>query len=216
LRANLLLLRSILLTLPLLAACSGNSRPGPGDDLLFQDEFVPGQTGAWLLEADDAARSVVVDGQLQIGIDAPQIIHYATLAEPAFADFALEVDVTQVSGDLQSSADILFRMQGPAEFYRFGITGNGLWIAEKHNPGGSWSRFLDDWTESAAITQGHLATNRLRIVADGSTLSFYANATLLSQLSDAAYPSGKIALAAGTFGRPGLIVNFDNLVVTEP
>lgn len=214
LRKQLALLLSVLLILPLGVAC-GNIGGRTGD-ILFQEDFLPGQTAAWVLEEDDTARAVLFEGQLQIGIDAPQLIHYATLAEPSFTDFALEIDVTQVSGDLQSSADILFRIRSPEEFYRFGITGNGLWIVERHGPGGTWTRFVDDWTESAALTQGLLATNRLRLVADGPTLSFYANDTLLSQLSDAAYSSGKIALAAGTFGRPGLIINFDNLIVTEP
>lgn len=206
---------SVFLFLLLLAAC-GSDSDSMSAELLFHDEFVSGETGNWLMEGDDVGRAAIIGEQLFIEIDEPQTIHYVTLQEPAFDDFALELDATQIAGDLESSFGVLFRLQEPGQFYRFEITGNGLFMVERHDSDGSWTRFIEAWEESEAIIQGLNAVNRLKVVAVDSTLSFYANDTLLLQATDSSYVGGSIALDAGTFGRPGLQVVFDNVVVSNP
>ncbi len=197
------------------AGCGADSFVLQGEDV-FHDEFNPGQTGHWLIEGDDIGRAAVIGEQLLIEIDAPQILHYSTLDEPTFSDFILQVEVTQIAGDLESSSGIIFRMQSPEQFYRFDITSNGLFIVERRNAGGSWTRFIEDWTESTAIIQGLNNTNRLKVKAIGSNLTFYINDSMVLQASDSSYPTGKIALNAGTFGMTGLQVAFDNVVVMNP
>ncbi len=199
-----------------LAACGNDRVVLEGPDVVFADAFVAGQTGEWLVEGDDAGRTAVLNEQLIISIEEPNLVQYTTLTEPIFADFALEVDVTQLAGDLESSYGLLFRMQNPGQFYRFDITGSGLYVMERHNGDGTWTRFLDDWVESAAIKQGLTVTNRLKVVAQGPLLSFYVNDQLLQQVNDGSFAAGQIALDAGTFGRGGLEVAFDNLVVRNP
>jgi hypothetical protein len=199
-----------------LAACGNDRVVLEGPDVVYADTFAAGQTGDWLVEGDDAGRTAVLNEQLIITVQEPNLLQYATLNEPLFADFVLEVDATQLAGDLESSYGLLFRMQGPGQFYRFDITGNGLYVLERHNSDGTWTRFLDDWVESSAIKQGLTVTNRLKVVAQGPLLSFYVNDQLLQQVNDASYAAGQIALDAGTFGRGGLEVAFDNLVVRNP
>lgn len=206
----------ILCLLLLLSACGNDRVVLEGPDVIFADAFVAGQTGAWLVEGDDAGRTAVLNEQLIITVEEPNLLQYTTLSEPIFADFVLEVDVTQLAGDLESSYGLLFRMQNPGQFYRFDITGSGLYVMERHNGDGTWTRFLDDWVESAAIKQGLTVTNRLKVVAQGPLLSFYVNDQLLQQVNDGSFAAGQIALAAGTFGRGGLEVAFDNLVVRNP
>ena len=199
-----------------LSACSENRVVLEGPDVIFADAFVAGQTGAWLVEGDDAGRTAVLNEQLVITIEEPNLLQYTTLSEPIFADFVLEVDVTQMAGDLESSYGLLFRMQNPGQFYRFDITGNGMYVMERHNGDGTWTRFLDDWVESAAIKQGLTVSNRLKVVAQGPLLSYYVNDQLLQQVNDASFAAGQVGLDAGTFGRGGLEVAFDNLVVRNP
>jgi hypothetical protein len=200
----------------LLAACGSNRVVLEGPDVIFADAFVSGQTGEWLVEGDDAGRTAVLNEQLIISVKDPNLLQYTTLSEPLLADFVLEADVTQLAGDLESSYGLLFRMQSPEQFYRFDITGSGLYVMERHNSDGTWTRFLDDWVESGAIKQGLTVTNRLKVVAQGPLLSFYVNDQLLQQVNDASYAAGQIALDAGTFGRGGLEVAFDNVVVRKP
>lgn len=204
------------LILPLIVACGGNATPGDSSDALFQESFFLEETGRWLLEGDESGRATLVNEQLLIEVDAPQVIQYVTLSEPTFSDFTLEVDVTQLAGDPESSAGVMFRLQSPDEFYRFDITASGLYLAERRNADGSWTRLVPDWSESSAIKQGLLETNRLKVAATGPSISLYVNDELLLQVADDTYSSGNIALEAGTFGRAGLQVAFDNVVVRRP
>lgn len=199
-----------------IAGCSQPQTSPLSRDDLFQDGFQVGETGAWRIEGDTVARAFIDDGLLFIEIDASQTIHFATLSEPAFEDFVLEVDVTLLEGDPESSAGVLFRMSAPDQFYRFEITGSGLYMIERRNGDGSWTRFVERWTQSDAIRVGLLESNRLKIVAEGANLSLFVNDQLLLQTSDDVYASGKIALDAGTFGLPGLKVAFDNVNVRKP
>ncbi len=180
----------------------------------FTDAFVPGQTGDWQLEQDELGSAAVVNEELVLTIAAPNTIQYASLQEKAFGDFALEVDATQRAGPAESSYGILFRMQNDGQFYRFDITGNGLYMIERHQSDGTWTRLVPDWMPSSALNQGLNVVNRLKVLATGPTLTFYANDELLTQVTDTTFIDGAIGLDAGTFGGGNLQVSFDNLHVT--
>ncbi len=185
-------------------------------EALYLDEFVLGKTGSWLLEGDDIGRTSIINEQMVIQVNNPQTVQYTALSAPVFDNFVLEVDGRLATGDPTSTYGVMFRMQSPEAFYRFEISGNGLYIVERHDPGGHWERMLPDWQESDAIAQGLNARNRLKVVANGPTIQYYVNETLLGEFTDTTYTRGNIGLDAGTFGKIGLEVAFDNLIVTQP
>ncbi|MFQ5419458.1 MAG: family 16 glycoside hydrolase [Anaerolineae bacterium] len=205
-------LAGLLLILIWLAGCS-QAVPLSEQDVVFADGFVAGEMGSWVLEADSLGRTAVVDEKLLIEINQSDTMQYAALDDQSFTDFALEVDAEILTGHPESSYGVLFRMMDAARFYRFEITGTGLYMVERHNPDGSWTRLLDDWQESEAINQGEGAVNRMKVVAAGSGFALYTNDSLILQFTDTVYPSGTIALDAGTFGVPDLQVVFDNVVI---
>lgn len=216
-RAALLIIGLMLLP----AACdarpllpTGGGAGSESGDGSYQDAFVPGQTGNWLLEQDELGSTAIVNEQLVITIAAPNTIQYAALDGRTFGDFALEVDVWQRSGAAESSYGILFRMENGQQFYRFDITGSGQFIIERHESDGTWTRLIPEWTSTTALNQGLNVANRLKIIAAGSNLTFYANDILLAELTDPSFSSGAIAFDAGTFGGSNLQVSFDNLNVT--
>lgn len=168
------------------------------------------------MEGDNLGRTAIVDERLVIELDSSNIMQFATLSDVTFSNFALEVDVRQLKGDLGNSFGVLFRMQDAGQFYRFDITGNGLYMIERRNADGTWTRFVDDWTESPAINQGHNVTNRLRVEAIGRNIILSINDIVVQQISDNLYTSGAIALDAGTFVQPEMQVAFDNVVVRQP
>ena len=180
----------------------------------FRDEFVPGQTGNWLLEQDDQGSTAVANEQLVITVAAPNTIQYATLTDRTFGDFVLEVDAWQRGGAPESSYGVLFRMTDDGQFYRFDITGNGLYMIERRAADGTWTRLLREWTPTAAINQGLNVANRLKVIANGSDLAFYVNDILLTQLSDSSLAEGRVGLDAGSFAGNALQVSFDNVSVT--
>jgi len=121
-----------------------------------------------------------------------------------------------LQGDLGSSYGVLFRMQDTTRFYRFEITGDGMFMVERRDGESGWTRFVDRWTEAPAINQGLNSTNRLKVEALGQTITLYVNDIQVHQFTDSAYSSGTIALDAGTFVQPLAQVAFDNLVIRRP
>jgi hypothetical protein len=184
--------------------------------VLYADDFTPETTGKWQLEGDERGQALLQDGHLIIEVNEPNTIQYVALAEQSFSNFALEVDATLLGGSADSTFGVLFRMTSPEQFYRFDVTGNGLFVVERYDEGGTWTRLSDDWQEASGLQTGAGATNRLGVLAVAGTFSFYANGELLLQVADGRYSGGNVALASGTFGQPGLRVAFDNLVVRRP
>jgi hypothetical protein len=203
----------LLIWLCCLPACGQGQRD---DNILYQDQFAPTQLTNWLLEGDAQGRTMIMNEQLVIQVDAANTIQFATLQEPAFSDFVLEVDAQLLAGSLDSSFGVLFRQDENGRFYRFVITGNGLFMLERRNGDGSWTRLLEEWAQTDAINQGTNAINRLRVEAAGSRIAVYVNEQYLHEANDNAYSQGMIALEASTFGQPGLQVAFDNLTVRQP
>lgn len=200
-----------------LAACSAGGEGASNDeDVLFRDEFIPGEIGNWLIEGDDVGQTAVIDQQLVISIAQPNTMQYVTLQDPTVDNFSLEVEAQQITGHPESSYGVLARMRGANQFYRFEITSNGLYMVERHNADGTWRQYLEDWAESSAINQGLNTVNRLKVEARGANLSFYVNNQLLHEVVDNGVGiNTNVGLDAGTFGQSGLKVAFDNIVIRE-
>ena len=206
----------LLLVLGLTACPAGSSSSPFGEDGLFHDEFVLGQTADWQFEGDAQGRTTIVNEQLMVELNTPNTMQFSSLPEQSFDNFIFEVDARQLAGDPGNTYGVLFRMQDAAQFYRFELTGDGLYMVERRNADGTWTRFVDDWTESAAIARGINALNRIRIEANGSNFSAFVNDQLVHQFADNAYANGTIGLDAGTFTQPHTQAVFDNVVMRLP
>ncbi|WP_420630810.1 family 16 glycoside hydrolase [Candidatus Leptofilum sp.] len=208
----------LLIAICLVVACAdATGVPGAsGADVIFSDGFVPGQMGNWVIEGDNAGQTAVINEQLVFELADNNIMQFSTLPDVTFDNFILEVDAQLLEGDLGSSYGVLFRMQDSTRFYRFEITGDGLFMVERRDGESGWTRFVDRWTETPAIQQGLGSTNQLRVEALGTNISLYVNDELVHQFNDATYSSGTIALDAGTFVQPQAKVAFDNVVVRRP
>jgi hypothetical protein len=202
-----------------LAACaeqsltSSGSGALPSDPGAFQEEFIPGETGNWVFESDDLGSTAIVNEQLVISVNSPNTIQFSALTDPSFTDFLLEVDAWQRSGSSESSYGVLFRMQDNQQFYRFEVTGTGLYMIERHNADGTWTRLIPEWAPTAALNKGLNVPNRLKIIATGPEMAFYVNDILLTQINDDRYTGGIIGLDAGTFSGGAVQVSFDSLSV---
>lgn len=74
--------------------------------------------------------------------------------------------------------------------YTFDYTNSGLFSVWKDN-NGSYTA-LKNWTSTSAIVQG--GWNTLKVTANGSSLKFYINGTLVWSGTDAAYASGRVGI----------------------
>jgi hypothetical protein len=101
---------------------------------------------------------------------------------------------------------------------------------------------LSNWIPSPAINQDVGVTNFLRVVAAGNHFRFYINGqlvqlcvpddpngvstynelnggclgTMVDTLEDATIPNGQLGVVIQTLDEPGVIVDFDNVMVVGP
>lgn len=125
-------------------------------------------------------------------------------------------------------------------YYWFLISSDGYYQVMRVLNGES--KRLSDWIPSDAILPGLNVTNTLRVVATGNRFRFYVNnqplplcvpdnpdgestftalnecvqGQMVDELVDAAIANGRIGVIAHTFSEPGVVVEFDNLVVLGP
>ncbi len=177
----------------------------------------------------------VVDDVMRLDVDMPQRSPYSA-ALPNFADFDLRVEARSISGPLDNSFGVVFRLRDSDTQYRFLISSDGWYrITRKVN---GVEKVLSNWISSPLIQQGIGVTNWLRVVASGDTFRFYINGEqvqlcvpndpvgestyyngeciggrMVDALVDDAIGVGQVGVVAQTLNEPGVVVDFDNLLV---
>lgn len=142
--------------------------------------------------------------------------HICGEAAYPYLNAAITIKVNILSGQ---SGGLLFRAS-PGLFdqysgYLFEINSAGQYRISRVSVGFGAPNFtrMRDWTSSLALHQGSAASNTLQVIAQGTTLSFYANGVFLVRLDDPTYSSGVIAFYATTNGKTPADVVYSNLSV---
>ena len=196
--------------LVLLAACA----PGPPSaSLLFQDGFDDARQG-WTLSDNNQAGIAISGGQLRIAVHQPDSLAWSVASGKTFGDLILDVDATPLDGPDDNDYGVIARHVDDENFYRFEISADGYYNVQKRLKG-KWEKLAPDWTPSEAIHKGK-ATNHLRVVCRGASMTFFVNQTQLIQITDASFARGAVGVLAGTLSQPGVQVAFDNLQVSKP
>jgi len=190
----------------LFAACAPAS---PLSDLPFRDDF--SAPGGWLLSDTDQVRIFYQDGALHFVVNVPDQATWSVIGRRA-GDFALDVDAAQVDGPDNNHYGLVVRFVDEDNFYRLDISGDGYYSIQRKR--GNQFEVLVNWPESSAIRQG-AASNHLRVVAQGPTLTFFVNGTEVGRIEEADILEGDVGLTAGTFpDESGVHIAFDNFEVT--
>ncbi len=128
------------------------------------------------------------------------------------------MEATQVDGPLNNGYGMLFRVDDDSDsFYAFEVSGDGyIWIGWCSDlcRGDALALVGGDWFQSGAVNQGLQETNRLRVVAEGTRMTFFVNGVEVGRTSDSRLAEGDVAVAVETLGEPGVRVVFDNFKVT--
>lgn len=174
--------------------------------------------GTWGVDDRPDVVGQVVNGVYDMHVRANFGVFYATAGE-SFDDGIYEVEATQISGPLNNGYGMLIRVDESSDaFYAFEVSGDGfIWIGRCTN------RCQDDvvtlvgrdWFSSPAVNQGLQATNRLRLVADGSSMTFFVNGIEVGRTTDDSMARGDIAVMVETLGERGVRVSFDNFRVSS-
>ncbi len=197
------------------------SSPSPAMNVRLQEDFNGEQT---CLEAFEqaAGNGGIVDGvyQLQVG-EADAIVQARCLSE-TLGNFEMEADVSVLAepsgGDYYYG--FMFRVAGQ-DRYAFVLGSQGGYCAfyagqDVYVPfTGSTDFATRCWArppDGVLLAEG----NRLKVVAEDDQLMFYLNDVLMSVVHDRLLREGQVGFMAVTGTEGGLVVAFDDLLVTEP
>ncbi len=176
-------------------------------------------------------------GALRIEVASPQSLPFST-ARWHFSDFDLTLIARPVDGPLDNGYGVIFRAQDPSNYYLFLISSDGYYRVLREVNGEE--KILSDWIPSDLIRQGMNVENRLRVTAQGSTFQFYINdervelcvpddpaaistyvdecidGAMYDSLVDESLATGQVGVIAVSFEEPGVVVEFDNVLVVGP
>ena len=130
------------------------------------------------------------------------------------SDFYLTVDVEATSDSLAYKQGLVFRVTDYANFYLFALHGNGQYeVLARQNS--QWHALVGP-DGSSAVRVGE--TNRLAVLSEGATLTFYINDTYLAELTDAEFNRmGKVGVLLELLNaNDSAILKFDNFQLNAP
>lgn len=193
---------------------------------------------------DGRLSAEVVDGALRLTADDVNRYPFS-VAKQHWGDFDLTVQATPVDGPEDNGYGVIFRLQNRGNispdddyFYMFLISSDGYYQVTRSLNG--QQKIISNWIPSDLIRQGIGATNQVRVTAVGDQFRFYINgepvqlclpnnpdgiSTYLGEcidgqmtdvLTDSTIPSGQLGVVIQSLDEPGVVVDFDNVVVVGP
>lgn len=129
-----------------------------------------------------------------------------------FTDFDAEVSARALAPPVSGAYLLLFRYQNSVSYYYFRVSPS-LGNYDLYKVVNGVQTQLVAPTESSAILTG-TATNRLRVVAQGSALRLYVNGQFLTEVTDSSLSNGNFLLGAWNFfDAAGTPIHWDDFVV---
>lgn len=129
-------------------------------------------------------------------------LHGCRESANTYQNMAISVDMRILSGH---SGGLFFRINtdifNDYKGYLFEVDSTGKYRISSSEGFTFNFTVLQNWTASSALKKGNQATNTLQVIAQGSSLSFYANGVFLVKLTDKNFPAaGVVAFLASSAG----------------
>jgi uncharacterized repeat protein (TIGR01451 family) len=178
---------------------------------LYTDHFDDPASG-WPIGDDGNIRYEYTAGEYRVLVRNGQ---WWAGARPGIkaSDYVVSVGVRNASGSYGSYGLIFGLSSDWSQFYTFEIDRDGSYGIRKYN-NGTWTALAVD--TSAHINTG-MATNRLKILRDGSLIEAYVNGHHLATVSDNSYDGLRyLGLIVSTYNEPNVDVHFDGFAVYPP
>jgi len=179
-------------------------RDPPVGPVAIADDFSAASSG-W-----DRSQTSIAGGAYELTLELDNFDSYGLyLGGDTIADFDLAIDATMSAGPPNAEFGIRFRQSAPDEHLIFSISPSGYYrlarVSDK-----TYSSLVP-WTRDERIKTGVGATNRLRVVAEGPSITGFINGEQVLQHNDEQPAAGQLTLGLVTFEQGGLSLRFDNL-----
>ena len=165
----------------------------------------------WILGPTTSGDRSIADGRLVISVTEADKLTWSIYdgSPDEFGDFYVEVDAVHLSGDLDNSFGIAFRMEDAENCYLFEINANGEYMLSKLVDN-EWDTIVD-WTKSTVLNTGRGSENSLGVLSAGDWIVLTANDKELKRIADDSFSKGWIGLSAASYDDGGVEAGFDNL-----
>lgn len=190
--------------------------PTPQLTVLLEDDFSDVNSGWERYNQMDGMLDYDGEGGYRMFFEISNNLFWVEKELLEQADVIIEVDLTQASGGADATFGVMCRMDDNANFYFFGITGDGQYgIGIQENWQRTWLGTGQLETNADILPTGE--TNRLRAACVGSTLSLTVNGREYLVVNDETLMDGdNFGMFIASAEEPGNDVTFDNLVVYQP
>jgi hypothetical protein len=198
----------VLILVTLISACAGTS------NVLLSDDF-SGISNNWDKASDTNMTTDYYNNAYRILVNVANYDAWANPDDLNFTDVQVEVDATKNAGPDTNDFGIICRYKGLDSYYYGVISSDGYFGIYKKTAEGGKQLGQGGEQFSDKILTGS-ATNHVRFDCVGSTLTLYANGTLIDEQTDSSYKDGNVGLIAGTYTETGTDILFDNFYVYKP
>lgn len=183
--------------------------------VIYQDDFSDFNSG-WPSDDFTEGSTGYYNGQYHIVVNETNYAVWAASSTGVYGDVIVEADGVKLGGPDENEFGLLCRFVDNGNFYAATIASDGYYFIWRRINNGDWEMVGIETGEFSEAIHTGTQSNRIRLECIGSSLTLYANGTLLRQVQDSSLTSGDVGLYAGTFEEAGTDVLFDNFVITQP
>ncbi len=180
--------------------------------LLLADDF--SDESSWQTYRSSAGNAVIANNELTLAVQdsAGLIASYASL--PQYGDYFLSVNVDlSICTYYEDWYGIAFRVVDSGNYYRWLFNCLGQTRVDHIYKGRIY--VLKDWAANGVIRNFAPQKFRAAIAANGSTLNFYANDTLLMTVENSVFTTGGYGVQLYSTGHSPMSVSFSDFELWE-
>ena len=185
-------------------------RPGIGS-IIFEDMF--SSSNDWILMEKDGGSVRLGKEELTFVTSQKRIYVYSIRQEPSLSNFYAEITANPIFCRDLDEYGLLFRVNSPSDYYRFGVSCDGQVRLDRILSGNASSP--QPWIQSGSVPIGGPSLVQLGIWAVGSEFRLFINDDLQFTVQDNQLASGTIGLFSRSFSDEAFTVNFRSLKIWE-
>ncbi len=189
-----------------------------GKEVLFFDDFSNPEQGTWPTRYGPWGAMGYMAGGYRMTVSLARTDVWAVAGLPPLDDVRVEVDAVAVSGSEYNSFGVLCRYQDDDNFYFFVVSNAGFYSIIKKEGGDQYQLLPERQFARRDVIRPGGQVNRVQGECVGNTLRLYVNDVLLAEVRDerTPLPPGDVGILAGAFTDAGVVIHFDNFLVTRP
>ena len=199
--------------LPLVSTFLGNSPQATQDNQLFLDDFSETKSG-WDRFAGEIGSTDYRNKTYQISVNEPNTDLFANPAK-LYKDTITEVTAARIGGPDNNSFGVICRFQDEKNFYAAQISSDG-YAGIFRMKDGIYKLLGQNAMIPVPAILGGSAVNTIHFECIGRSLALAVNGAPVDAREDKSFENGDVGLIAGSFEEAGVVIAFDNFMVTLP